>query len=203
MTERDIQKVLLNKFTPGPYLMHLCNAYIFRPDWESDFYFQSREGVHIEVEIKISRGDFKKDASKYRKHKILDGVANKGMQRLPFAEKKISYEKPSEAHDEYWLTQPLEGQSSRIGWFDLMKSPLPNKFYYAAPAGLLKIEEIPDYSGFIEISGVNALIIKKAPVIHTKKYNLDRDLLLKHYWRYVKEMFNVDMPSELPELPPK
>ena len=199
MTERDIQNILLEKFTPGPYLMHFCNAYIFRHDWESDFYFQTREGVHIEVEIKISRGDFKKDASKYKKHKILEGVATKGMIQIPFVENKRFRPASPQANEEYWSEHaPLTGQSMRIGWFDLLKDPLPNKFYYAAPAGLLKIEEIPDYAGLIEVNAGIATIKKRAPVIHKKNFNLDRAILLKYYWRYAKDVFNVQQ-TDIPE----
>lgn len=193
MTEKKIQDALFNKFAYGPYVYHLCNTYIFRHDWESDFYFQSKSGVHIEVEIKISRGDFKKDLQKIRKHQILDRVTNKGVQLIPFPSKRILKLKAPE-NNEHWETMELRGQSEWIYWFDIKKNPIPNKFYYAAPSGLLEIEEIPNYAGFIEVNeSGQATIVKKAPIIHNNKYDITKTVLSKYYWKYVNARFNIEI----------
>jgi hypothetical protein len=195
LTEKYIQKLLFKKFPPGPYLYHLCNSFVFHHAWESDFYFQSKSGVHIEVEIKISRSDFRKDALKYRKHEILNRVANKGVQQIPFPHKKDKY-----AHISTWDDVSLTGQNSSINWFDVKKDPVPNKFYYAAPQGLLDIDEIPDYSGLIQVYNTGELlIVKKAPIIHNVKHSIDHILLKKLYWKYINHNFyesGNDFPAE-------
>lgn len=189
LTEKKIQDALFSRFRPGPYLFHLCNTFVFRFDWESDFYFQSRSGIHIEIEIKISRADFKKDLLKVRKHKILDLVTNKGAQLIPFPHR---HPHPFGDDEEYWAKQPLTGQSNSINWFDITKNPVPNKFYYAAPPGLIKISEIPDYAGLIEVDENSSTIVKKAPIIHKNKYDLNRIIMTKYYWKYVNNRFNID-----------
>ncbi len=207
LTERDIQKALFRKFKPGPYLFHLCNCYVFRHDWESDFYFQTKNGVHVEVEIKISRSDFKKDLQKIHKHEILNRVLNKGAQLIPFPTSRHTTRQPMNSDPGYWDQVELAGQTNPLSWFVLGKHPVPNKFYYAAPVGLLRPSEIPDYAGFVEVhketyidrndgnkakTHIYSLIVKSAPVIHRKKHDLNRKLMVKFYTQYLKTMFDLN-----------
>jgi hypothetical protein len=60
MNSIDIKKSLAHAF--HNYQYKLYNTYVF--GWESDFFAISRSGYSIEVEIKISRGDFKNDFKK-------------------------------------------------------------------------------------------------------------------------------------------
>ena len=64
ITERTILKSLWHLF--GNYEYRLLNSYIFRHDWESDFFAISKSGYAIEVEVKISKSDFKADFKKYK-----------------------------------------------------------------------------------------------------------------------------------------
>lgn len=50
---------------------HLTNSFIFKWDWESDFFFMTKSGIMYEIEIKISKADFKKDFAK-PKHRIFE-----------------------------------------------------------------------------------------------------------------------------------
>lgn len=52
------------------YLLH--NAFIYRWDWESDLFVLKDSGFSWEFEIKISRNDYKKDFTKFKKHKLLE-----------------------------------------------------------------------------------------------------------------------------------
>ncbi|MDB4311921.1 hypothetical protein N9937_00685 [bacterium] len=46
----------------------------------------------------------------------------------------------------------------------------PSRFWYATPKGLVKIDEIPDYAGLVEINSCNrAVITKQAPRLHKAK----------------------------------
>lgn len=74
MTEAQIIRRLFSYFQNG-YLWRINNAYIFKYNWESDFFCQSSSGYLIEVEVKISVSDFKADFKK-EKHKYLSGQDN-------------------------------------------------------------------------------------------------------------------------------
>ena len=99
-----------------------------------------------EVEIKVTRGDFKDDFNKTSKHTLLESV-----------DPEINLKRP-------------------------------NKFFYAAPKGLLNTIEIPKYAGLIEIDSLNTtpVISKNAPFLHRENsLNLLKDVLLdKFYYRY-------------------
>ncbi|GAI30411.1 unnamed protein product, partial [marine sediment metagenome] len=64
MTSSDIDKVLRRNFSNFDYL--LSNIYFF--GWESDFICMSSSNYWYEVEIKVSRSDFKADFKKTEKY---------------------------------------------------------------------------------------------------------------------------------------
>ena len=144
MTSKDIVKALRIRFVNHKYLIN--NAYIF--EWESDFFSVSESGYIYEVEIKITRGDYKDDFNKTSKHNLLN-----------------------------------ESSDSK---FNLKR---PNKFFYAAPKGLLNTIEIPTYAGLIEVDFSNntANVTKEAPFLHRDNglNNLKDILLDKFYNRYI------------------
>jgi len=49
----------------------VSNSYVFRHDWETDFFVLQRSGICYEIEIKVSRSDFFADFKKKDKHDIL------------------------------------------------------------------------------------------------------------------------------------
>lgn len=67
MTSKDIQRGLYSHYVKHKY--HLTNSFIFKWDWETDFFSVSKSGLMYEVEIKISKSDFKRDFDK-SKHRI-------------------------------------------------------------------------------------------------------------------------------------
>ncbi len=68
LTSKDIIKSLRIKFLNHKYQIN--NAFIY--DWESDFFTISESGYVYEVEIKVTRGDFKDDFNKVDKHQLLE-----------------------------------------------------------------------------------------------------------------------------------
>ena len=54
----------------------------------------------------------------------------------------------------------------------------PNYFYYACPPGLISVDEIPEYAGLIYVSEEEIETIKRAPLLHRKKCDLKRVMLL-------------------------
>ena len=67
ITSKDIVKSLRLRYINHKYLIN--NAYIF--EWESDFFSVSESGYVYEVEIKVTRGDYKDDFNKTSKHLLL------------------------------------------------------------------------------------------------------------------------------------
>lgn len=142
LTSKDIVRALRLLFFSHKYVIN--NAYIF--DWESDFFSVSESGYVYEIEIKVTRSDFKDDFNKTDKHLILE---------------------------------------SRSEINSLKK---PNKFFYAAPKGMLKTIEIPEYAGLIEVESpdIMPIVAKNANFLHrTDVFTSLKDKLLdKFYYRY-------------------
>lgn len=154
ITSKDIIYSLSLRYTSHKYLIN--NAYIF--NWESDFFSISESGYLYEVEIKVTKSDFRDDFNKTDKHILLESKDTK-----TFLDK-------------------------------------PNKFFYAAPKGVLNSFIIPEYAGFIEVDkkGNMATVVKEAPFLHKEhmfeKYK--QILLDKFYWRYrdllYKDLYKFD-----------
>lgn len=63
-----IDKVLRSKYCNNKY--NLSNSYVYK--WECDFFTMSASGYAYEIEVKVSRADFRKDFTKVKKHKLLN-----------------------------------------------------------------------------------------------------------------------------------
>ncbi len=84
---------------------------------------------------------------------------------------------------------------------DVMRSlfgseDIPNRFYFVVPEGLVKIEEVPEYAGLIEIKTYKrhniphcALTVKKAPLLHKEKTseNIRTKLATTLMWKVHKQ----------------
>lgn len=67
-SEESILKAVHNYFS-GTYKYCIKNSFIFRYDWESDYFCISKEGYSYEIEVKISKADFRNDKKK-EKHSL-------------------------------------------------------------------------------------------------------------------------------------
>lgn len=148
LKSKDVIQALFQRFHNHRYMIN--NAVIF--GWESDFFTVTESDYIYEIEVKVSRGDFKDDFNKVQKHVVLEGKGD------DFNDKR------------------------------------PNKFFYAAPKGLLQVDEIPKYAGFLEVeSGLSpAVVVKDAPFLHKNNIlSLYKDTLLdKFSWRYKQNLLN-------------
>lgn len=70
VSEKSFQKMINAKYN-GNCLYKLSNAFIFKENWESDFFVVKNNGYCYEFEIKISRSDFFNDSKKKTKQEIL------------------------------------------------------------------------------------------------------------------------------------
>lgn len=73
MDASEIYRALWSNYHNSDY--KLQNKFVF--DWESDFFFMSKSGYAVEVEVKISRSDFKADFDKPKHRLFEDAFAGK------------------------------------------------------------------------------------------------------------------------------
>lgn len=177
MNEKIIQRVLFNNFSSHKY--KFCNVFYFEN--ESDFLSFMPNGYCYEMEIKISKSDFKADFKKI-KHNIHSSnqsgnkyyLQNLGVRRIhnPTWEQCKNFPEliESEERNDYRGGTSLNiwfSVSSGIEIREVKNKALPNKFFYAVPAGLILKEDIPDYAGLLYINdNLTVTKIKDAKFIH-------------------------------------
>jgi hypothetical protein len=149
ISEQVIIKELHNYFANYDY--KLANVFIYF--WESDFFCISSSGYAIEVEVKISKSDFKADFKKHNKHHVI-----------------------KDGHDQY--TDISRFRPNRF--YYCCPDGLIDKNEVPDYAGLLYYkEDIDQYSqeawGLIKE-------IKTAKFIHKDKLDLSKKLLSKYYF---------------------
>lgn len=166
----------------------LFNSYLF--DWESDVFTLTGSLYSVEVEVKISRSDYLADFKKTDKHRMLSAHSQKNVlwRKSDFA----SFWGYSSTNGKFGK---LDGQACAIE-FANPQTKIPNRFYYACPAGLIKVDEVPRYAGLIWVDeNGNAKEVKKAPLLHKVKNFQENDLMEKYYWRVqnaIKELIIFD-----------
>lgn len=176
LTESKIQELLTGNFD---HLYQLTNSYIF--GWESDYFGVTKSGYTYEIEIKISKSDFKADFSKTEKHRCLK-YGHQELITIPTQETK-KYLPTGRTYNRRGVEMP-EHDYIPQGYCPLtMKHNLtPNRFYYAVPADMSDID-VPEYAGLISCTN-EIKIIKQAPFIHKRKElkKLTPILLKKFYY---------------------
>lgn len=168
----------LNRRYAGNCKYKLANAFIFKRDWESDFFVQKQNGYAYEFEVKISRSDFFNDKKKVEKHLILETgkYQSKGsLGNWDDASKRWIYEEKITEH-EHELR--------------------PNKFFYVVPENLIKVEEVPKYAGLMYVPKDDyrgIVTVKEAPFIHKNKLEFEKVLCNKfyNYWLEMKRQIIV------------
>lgn len=203
MTEKIIQKALFRKFMSHQY--RFANVFYFQN--ESDFLSFLPNGYCYEVEIKISRSDFKADFKKI-KHAI---HAQNNLKKQYFVERqgeRIIYDPSWELcrdFPELVIAQEYSSYRRGSGYneFDISlkftpysqiefraveNKKLPNKFFYAVPAGLVLREEVPDYAGLLYINeDLSVTKVKDGKFIHRDVLKPEK-LFNKAYAAYEREL---------------
>ena len=201
MTERHIQKALFKKFYSHNY--KFVNVFFFEN--ESDWLSFLPTGFCYEVEIKISRSDFKADFKK-NKHTIhnANGKAfytEKGgevwrsnpdwdfCRNFPELIECRDYTDPySFRYDKRQMVNLSYAAMSNVYFREFKNQKLPNKFFYAVPKGLISKDEVPDYAGLLYVDeNLNIEKVKDGKFIH--KDILDKNKLWnKTYYAYEREL---------------
>lgn len=188
MTERDILERLRSRYD---HIYQLTNSYIF--GWESDYFGITKgTGYAYEIEVKISKSDFRADfKNKTEKHRCLS-YADKELITIPQKE-ATKYEPTGEKEkDRAGYDRAIYGYVPQ-GYCPLIikKNFIPNRFFYAVPAELVdSIKDIlPKYAGLISIDGYNVIEVKSAPILHKRMLlpKLSPILLDKFYHGYINK----------------
>jgi len=155
MTAHEITNRLYTYFSNYEY--KLQNTIVFQ--FESDFFCIAKRSKYIyEVEVKVTKADFKKDFEK----------------RSGFKGNKLKHDILCDKEEKF----------------------KPHKFFFACPAGLINIEDIPKEYGLIWVydNKYDAVLIQNARFLHKEdlfenKHFL-KQLLSKYYHRYLEMLGN-------------
>lgn len=178
ISERDLQQAVRRLFHNHQYI--LVNTYVF--GWESDLFSVTKSGNVYEVEMKISKADYRKDFEKEKHFYFKHAGAGRIHERNP--QEKADYGNYNHEYD-YSVRKMIYYPYCKSEWHDSTKFFIPNRFYYACPPGIIEPRDLPKYAGLIHVKDrYEAVIIKQAPQMH-KRYLLDEKLaktLLLKFW---------------------
>jgi hypothetical protein len=132
LTAGEMQRILFSHYLRSDIIICPNTEAI---GWEADLVVVQPTDYVAEIEIKISRSDFKADFKKEIKHQQLAG-------------------------------------GGRTHW-----RGGPNQFFYAVPAGMVRLDEVPAYAGLIYVHAPagygpeyhRAEVMRAAPRLHTRK----------------------------------
>ena len=145
MTERTMQLALCRRWRPL-CAMVLPNVHVF--GWESDFVTLSRAGYLTEIEIKVSHADFLADARK---------TVSRGPRRW------YGDRAPTTKH-EALTSGSILGRTGKA-----CVCERPSRFFYACPAGMLALDEVPEWAGLLEVDAAGRVKeLRKARRLHAE-----------------------------------
>lgn len=190
MTERDIIKGLERRFKDsGNYMIN--NVYLFSNKWESDFLLIKQNGEIWEFEIKVSRSDFISDQKNKREKFSLIFSGGKAFPCI------FSFYGGSFINGSHFyvlrIREKMPPEERKVFYL-----PIPDRFFYCAPRGLIKKEEINPLFGLYEVgeefernhafsygrrAGV-AYVTKKAKKLNNRSSIPQKLLLNKFYWKW-------------------
>ena len=188
MNERDILERLRSRYD---HIYVLTNSFIF--GWESDYFGITKgTGYAYEIEVKISKSDFRADfKNKTEKHRCLS-LANQEIITIPRQEATKYGPTGEKEKDRLGRERVVYGNIPQ-GYCPLVirKNFIPNRFFYAVPAELVdSIKDIlPKYAGLISVNGYDVKEVKSAPILHKRILlpELAPILLDKFYYGYLNK----------------
>jgi len=171
----------------------------FFPYAEADWLSWLQSGYCWEIEIKVSRSDFKADFKKEKHDRFKNCMRGKFLGVKKGYVSKRYPKSPSQAYFPELLTIIKRDRYNRelgvrenvvvrydeesytsISYVD--SKDTPNKFWYIVPENLIEANEVPDYAGLMYIDDKNGItIIKNAPFIHKKKHDVTKSFNKMYY----------------------
>lgn len=149
------------------------NIYFFDEAYNETDYLVVNKNDHIyDIEVKVSRADFKNDFKKIKKHEIIQTG------KYTLTHDKFVLRPENEPGSKY--KKMLKGESYEC-------KMRPSRFYYAVPKGLLSLDEIPEYAGLLEIDLKTKKVttVKQAPLLSKamNRQDINNILVDKFYYR--------------------
>jgi len=166
MIAKDIQNALDKYYATGARYI-VPNVYFFGAGYcETDLLVvKEPNGFIYDIEVKISRQDFKADFNKSDKHQILEHGTR-------------SYQYPTYERQD-GQTQMFEAGTPRP------VSGRPNRFFFAVPELLISRSEVPAYAGLLYVSESGKVTkVKEAPVLHKNVIPVETVLCRKFYFSF-------------------
>jgi len=168
MTSKEIDKALRSHFQNNSRYM-VSNVYPFDSYYkEIDFLVVKENGIILDIEIKVTRADFKAYFKK-KKHEILRNGY-------------ITLNHFSARTETTGLVRYEAGEKINID--------TPNRFYFCVPENLISVDDplLPDYAGLLyvtEFGGIRK--IKEAKLLHKEKKlkEIESVLCRKFYYSYL------------------
>lgn len=198
-------KALRRYFDKEPNRYILLNSFVF--NWESDFFFKTGSDYFVEIEVKVSKSDFKADFKK-EKHQHMDAKFNgrdkvvipgPTMEEITCQNVRLKYSLELGDYERVVSEQVqkhIVSEGSAPSHYNILErvpkysnvyikgvSRVPNRFYFACPEGLIHPDQTPHYAGLFYVTEDGRLVkVKEAPFIHKEKMDLTKVLLDKFYW---------------------
>jgi hypothetical protein len=154
LTEKKIQRALLKYYEKSSIFLG-CNMFVY--DEESDFFVITKSEYYIDLEIKISPADLKRDFTHKHKHKLIDLKRKREV---------------------YWTPKGLKKKKL---------IDVPNKFMFVVPEGMVTVDDIPYYAGLMYVDEWGTVTVERQPqFIHKEKFKKYEYLARKYYNRYIE-----------------
>lgn len=152
ITARDAIRAIIRE----RWRQHFClHNYTPQGWWECDIFELTKSGYFREYEVKLTRGDFLRDAKKATERWVPVDVPGKG---------RIFDRQVGDTKHELLAAGSVKG---------------PTRFWFVVPEGLVKLEEVPTWAGLIEVTDsgdessaywrYRAGTVKEAPQLHKTK----------------------------------
>lgn len=164
MVAKDIEKAMTNYYQNAQYVVP--NVYFFDDAGETDLLVVNQNNFIFDIEIKVSKSDYKADFNKTKRHEILE----------------FGYYIGTHTEFRNWG----KGGGERYEINEQIPTERPNRFYYACPENLIKIEELPKYAGLFYVSEDGRVKkIKEGRLLHKEKINFAEKLCRKFYFKWL------------------
>lgn len=177
MTAKDIQWYLEHNYFKQSCKFIIPNIYYFGSGHESDLLVIKPNNLAYEIEIKISRADFFNDFKKPDRHQVIE-------HGFYLSKHKIS-------------SKDLDGNRIWIEPKNPVSCSRANRFYFAVPENLIKVEELPHYAGLFYIyENGRVEKVKEAKLLHKEKITDFEKLANKCYWMWKSQKPLLKNPNE-------
>ena len=192
LDSKRISSRLVTHFLPHTNVVipNCCTGF----EWEADLFVLRNSGWAEEVEIKVSKADFRREfLKKDRKHQILQHGEPDRLQTYGFGRPDFGYYDPQDStHVPIWTEKGSGNVLTFEDWSAANLIPL-KRFWFAMPFYLAEEleKEIPEYAGLFALEAwgpvTHVRTIKEAPKLPFARKVTDAErirLLRSCYHRY-------------------